>query len=342
MHPTPSQLVDSSGKVALGRFKDTVGNINGREAAYRTPMGAMAGRLQRHFHYKQFQYFGIISDELLVGCALADTAWLGLAFAYVYDVRTGELTEFTWRSPLASQLAMSPSPTAGCSRFQQGQVLIELGYEQQGDARRKTLSLSSPGLEIHAALNESAAFEPMSLCTRIGINGWAYANKVAAVPVSGSVTCGQRSWNLESLNASAHHDFSAGYMRRETFWNWACTSALVDGQRIGWNLSCGVNETSMTENCLWLDGHLIKVDHVRFDYDGDNLMNRWSMRSEDGIVELDFEPAGRHQERLDLKLFASNFNQIFGHFNGRLNIPGQTPIEIKRVNGFVEEQYSKW
>ena len=335
-------LVDDQGEVRFGRFADTLARINGRQARYCTPMGEPASRWQQHFHYKQFQYFGIISDELLVGCALADTAWLGLAFAYVFNVRTGELQEHTWRSPLARQLRMSESPVDGSSQFRNSAVEITLGYQPDGDRRRKTLSLQCADLEIEASLEESPAFQPMSLCTRIGINGWAYANKVAAVPVSGRVRTKNRQWDLAHLDACGHHDFSAGYMRRETFWNWACSSARVAGHRIGWNLSCGVNETSTTENCLWLDDQMIKVDLVHFEYDRRALMNRWRIHSEDGAVELEFEPLGRHREHLNLKLFASNFNQLFGRFRGQLKLPDGNCLQLDNVNGFVEEQYAKW
>ena len=64
-----ARLIDTRGQVAFGLFPGSVSDINGREADYRTPMGRPAGRLARHFHYKQFQYFGVISDDLLAGCA---------------------------------------------------------------------------------------------------------------------------------------------------------------------------------------------------------------------------------------------------------------------------------
>lgn len=75
--------------------------------------------------------------------------------------------------------------------------------------------------------------------------------------------------------------------------------------RVGLNLSCGVNETSFTENCYWLDGELLKVDSVRFDFDRDQPLRPWTIRSYDGQVELRFEAHGMHQERLNLGLLAS-------------------------------------
>lgn len=188
---------------------------------------------------------------------------------------------------------------------------------------------------------EAPAYEPMSLCTRIGINGWVYANKVAGVRVDGTLRTGAGEASLAAHNAFGHHDFSSGYMRRETFWNWACMSGEAGGMRLGLNLSCGVNETSFTENCLWLDDELIKVSTTVFDYDRDNLLNDWHIETGDGAVSLHFQPLGRHVERLNLGLFASNFNQLFGRFQGHVRRPDGTQLAVE-LYGFVEEQYAKW
>ena len=340
----PSQLVAQDGQVRLGLFPDTVARINGRDHDYRRPMGRPASRRARHFHYKQFQYFGLVSDDLLIGCALADTAYLGLAFFYVFEPASGRLREHTWRSPLGRALTMSDSPLEGESRFQQGEVSIRLGYRQTGEGERiKSLALSLPDLELQAALTERVGYRPMSLCTRTGVNGWTYANKVAGVDVSGTLREGRDERNLGALpGAGGHHDFSAGYMRRETFWNWACLSGRVGRHRLGLNLSCGVNETSVSENCLWLDGELIKVEGVRFDYRRDDLQAPWLVVSRCGRVDLTFTPMGRHRERLNLGLFASNFHQLFGRFDGELRPTDGAPLAVNGLHGFVEEQYAKW
>ncbi len=340
----PSQLVAPDGQVHLGLFPDTVAHVNGRDHDYRRPMGSPASRRARHFHYKQFQYFGLVSDELLIGCALADTAYLGLAFFYVFEPASGRLREYTWRSPRARALSMSATPLEGESRFEQNGVAIRLGYGQTGDGeRRKTLSVALKDLTLDAALVEPLDYRPMSLCTRTGVNGWTYANKVAGVDVSGTLRDEGGERDLGALpGAGGHHDFSAGYMRRETFWNWACLSGRLDGHRVGLNLSCGVNETSVNENCLWLDGELIKVEGTRFDYQRDDLQAPWRIRSRCGRVDLTFTPLGRHRERLNLGLFASNFHQLFGRFDGELRAADGAPLAVRGLHGFVEEQYAKW
>lgn len=338
----PDTLIDARGHARRGWFNASVPRINGRDHDYRTPMGRPAPAWQRHFHYKQFQYFGLVSDELLLGCALADTGWLGVAFFYWFEPATGELHEYSWRSPLARNPRLSDSPVEGLSLFEQKDVTIRMAYESRNSGLRKRLEVNLPELYLDAILDEPAGYQPMSLCTRTGVNGWTYANKVAGLPVHGVLRQNGRSRNLADLNAGGHHDFSAGYMRRRTFWNWACLSARSGEHWLGLNVSCGVNETSFTENCFWRDNEQIKVDLVDFVYDGDDLMQPWRIRSADGRVDLYFEPLNRHREKLNLALFASNFHQIFGRFTGILRDAQEREIRVDHLHGFVEEQYAQW
>ncbi|MFO8212182.1 DUF2804 domain-containing protein, partial [Pseudomonas aeruginosa] len=171
--------------------------------------------------------------------------------------------------------------------------------------------------------------------TPAAVNGWVYARKVAGVRCEGQVRSALGDFDLRAIDAFAHHDWSAGYMRRETFWNWACLSGEAQGRRVGLNLSCGVNETSFTENCFWLDGKLCKVDSVRFEFDRDRELGPWHIRSFDGQVDLTFEARGLHRERLNLGLLASNFKQIFGRFRGELRPHGRASLVIDDLWGFV-------
>lgn len=340
------QLV-TAGDIQSGPFARTPHRINGRDYDYRTPLGAAQGPWARHFHYKQFQYFGVLSDQVLAGCALAHTGYLGLAFVYVYDTASGRMTSETVRLPLAHGLHLSESPVNGDSLCTARGTEIRMAYREAADGSlEKSLRVrTARGIVIDAAVAETSAFQPLALCTRTGINGWTFANKVAGLPVSGRIVTPDAVYDLPALGACGHHDFSAGYMRRETFWNWACLSGRVrqpGGDRLlGLNLSCGVNETSFSENCLWIDGQLVPTGLARFDYDRRDTRRPWRIRTADHSVDLTFTPAGAHTERMNLLLFATDFKQLFGRFEGSVRIDGAF-VPVDGLWGFVEEQYAKW
>ena len=335
------RLIDAEGRPRFGIFDDAL-EVNVADYVHRTPMGGRAGRLASWMGYKRFQYFGVLSEELLFGCAVADFRHTAVAFVYVFEPGRGMHVEHTSRAPFGVGMRLSSSPVNGRSTFRLGRFEVDFGY---ADApRRKSIRLKLGNeLEVDAELDESEVdFEPMSICTRIGRNGWVYAHKVAGVPVRGSIRASGRTWDLEALDAFAHHDFSAGYMRRETFWNWACLSGRAkDGTQVGLNVSCGVNETSFSENCAWIDGKLEPLGLCHFEYDWDHPLRPWRITSADGALELDFQPEGQHEEQLRLGLVATDFKQIFGVFSGEVRLRDGRAVRVDGLRGFVEDQYAK-
>ncbi len=331
-----AQLIQH-GKPRFGIVAQPWTEINYRDYDLRTPTGRRVGRLGKILGYNHFQYFGIISAEVIAGCAMVNMRLGTVVFCYVFEPQTRRMVEWQFKDIGWLFSKTVNTPTAGESWFRRGKNAI--CYQNSDNPRRKRLRVELAGrLHIDAAFSESEpAFEPMCITTKTGATGWVYAQKVAGVRCTGRIECALGSYDLDGLQAFAHHDWSGGYMRRETFWNWACLSGQVNGTRIGLNLSCGVNETEFTENCYWLDGKLVKVDTVQFCYDRDNPDSEWSIRSFDGQIDLQFRPQGRHEEVQNFGLIASNFKQFFGEFRGRVGTH-----RVDGLFGFVEDQYAKW
>lgn len=175
------------------------------------------------------------------------------------------------------------------------------------------------GICIDVCFSEEVlSFQLMCLCMLIVVNGWVYVQKVVGVCCCGDVCSVFGDYDLQVLDVFVYYDWLVGYMCLEIFWNWVCLFGEVDGLWVGLNLLCGVNEISFIENCYWLDGELLKVDSVCFDFDCDQLLWFWIICLYDGQVELCFEVYGMYQEWLNFGLLVSNFKQIFGCFSGVL------------------------
>lgn len=336
------QLIQVNGQPHYGIFKTAPLQVNYRDFDFRSPMGRSLGALAKWRRFHQFQYFGLISDQLIGGCALANLSLAGIGFVYLFHPASGKMIERQFKLPLGFGSQFSQNPDDGICELRQGRNLLRL--ENCAASKQKHLWVElDDGTRIEASFSElEPAFQPMHVCTPTAVNGWVYAQKVAGVRCRGSVHSTLGDFDLSAIDAFAHHDWSAGYMRPETHWNWACLSGQAGAQRVGLNLSCGVNETSFTENCYWLDGELIKVDTARFDFDRRQPMQPWRISSADGQVQLTFESAGLHEERMNLGIMASNFKQIFGRFSGLLSPPERAPVRIDNLWGFVEDQYVKW
>ncbi|MEL0028119.1 MAG: DUF2804 family protein, partial [Perlucidibaca sp.] len=240
MHPADSLLHD--GTPLLGRFSDSLRHADGRQDIGRDAFGRPRSALARQLGYKQFQYFGGMSARFIFGCALVDLGYLNSVFVYVVDTTTGETFKRSLRRPGHRGMTLADNPVEGVSLFRAGDVEASQAY--RAEPREKSLRVQvGDDLLIEARMPE-AAFEPMSLCTRAGYQGWVYANKTAGLPLHGQLVWRGEQHDLAVLGAMGHHDFSCGYMRRETFWNWACLSGMSradDGREValGLNLSCG-------------------------------------------------------------------------------------------------------
>lgn len=341
----PHSLINSQGKVHMGRFANPVNEINFKDADYRTPLNQVAGQWRKHFHFKQFQYFGGISDKVIFGCAMADLRYLGVVFVYCYYPETRKMFNWSFKTPLSYGLKLSNRPDNGVSVYDLFGRKVVFNYQYNSSGERKIgidINLGKE-LQINAEMRIPRGFPLTTLCSQAGANGWTYTQKLAALPVQGELRHAHGHIDLGQNHCFGHHDLSAGYMRRETFWNWACFSAPSKKHKaMGLNLSWGVNETGYSENCFWLGDTLFALPQVQFRFDRDNDTSAWRIQSEDRSIDLTFKPEGLHQEKMNAWLLASHFRQLFGTFNGHVATPDGARHEIVNVYGFVEDQYSKW
>jgi len=340
---TKQYLVEATGDVRLGIFSQPVEEVNYRDYRLTDPFGRRAGKLKRYLGFNQFQFLGILSEELVFGCAIANLKYIGTAFLYLYQPHSRRLRQLDFRAPLAIGTRFDQRPEDGTASFKNRSARIMMTASKQPRRRQLMASLAC-GVSTDLAFDEEQpSVQPMIICTRAGATGWVFARKTAGFKVSGTISWEGETYDLGAVQAYGHNDWSAGYMRRRTFWNWGCLAGQTsDGRIIGMNVSCGVNETSFTENCFWLDGRLHKLDTVCFRYDRDNLESPWQLTSFDGHLKLDFHPEGKHQERINAWILASNFNQLFGRYHGWLETARGERINIDGMLGYVESHYAKW
>ncbi|MDK2777912.1 MAG: DUF2804 domain-containing protein [Pseudomonadota bacterium] len=335
------QLINAQGQPAFGIFPDGVEELNYLDYDLRSPMDRRRSKLARRLAFNQFQFISLISPELIVGIAIVDLKLVSNAFVYFYEPHSGRYEEFSFLQPLALKTRIDAKANNGSSVFSKGRNHFSIHASTTPGVRRVQVSLAA-GASIDATIDETTAYQPLALCTRAGYQGWVFTQKSAAQVCNGSIRWQQREYDLKAMNTLAAVDWSGGYMRRETFWNWGSLSCFLrDGRRLGFNLAAGVNETGYSENALWLDGRLIKVDMVDFQFDRYHPSHSWAMRSADGIIDLHFEPQGRRREKINALVIASNFSQYYGRYHGEIHLPGET-IRLEGEWGLAEDHYARW
>lgn len=327
-------LIDTNGQICFGFYPAPIDNLNYMDFRLQTAMGLTVPAVFKKLLFNQFNFIGISGPDLIIGMAIVDLKYVTNGFLYVYDRRSNILTE-TGRVAFPSEKAsIDSTPETPDSAFCHKKLSIRL--------KNGIIQASMENINIDVRLNLQQT-SPLRLCSKSGYNGWTYTQKTSPICLTGHISIGNRKIRLSSPQYMGLMDWTGGFMRRHTFWNWAATACtLPDGRPFGLNLSCGVNETSFTENAFWINGTMTKINLVNFIFDSKNLHKAWHILSNDKKVDLRFYPETHRSEKLNAWLIKSRFTQLLGVFEGVVITDDGERIELHQCPGWVEDHYSKW
>jgi hypothetical protein len=229
---------------------------------------------------------------------------------------------------------IAPQPAQGAAssfRFAGKQIT----YRHDSASNRYELKLRSGDFEIDAHW-QAAQAAPFLLAVGPVQGGAVHATqKSGGMPLQGEVRAGDRRFALDGGVAS--FDYSNGYLARETEWRWASAHSL----ELGFNLQAGYFGTQ--ENVLWLDGALIPLGAAHFQYHAQDPMRPWKIHTDDGLLELEFQPEGMRCEDKNLLIAASRYVQPIGRFNGWVKAgPDMPPRQVRDMVGVTEDHFSRW
>ncbi len=289
------------------------------------------------YRIKRWQYLGVCNDDLIFGIAVIRLGYICNLFAYLFDRRTARTSEYTILTPGGGAAIFEGTSSKGEILFESGKTTVRM----TSDSEILTVEGNIKGeLAIHLSFDTYR--EPLVCLTRVGLKGFNYTHKEAGLPVRGTIGHKGMSWDIRPEHSFGIRDYTLGFLARQTFWNWASGGGMdKEGNRIGFNLVQGVNETGYTENVFWVNGRPVKTGAVDFRYDDLDLLTPWHIESNDGRVRLKFLPAGKRSANIHAGLIVSKFHQPFGSFEGTLG-DGSQVWDLQNVSGFTEEHYAKW
>lgn len=289
------------------------------------------------FRIKRWQYLGVCSDEIIFGAAIVNLGYMTNMFTYIFDRRKGDIKQIEAILPSGKAGLFSGSSQNGAACFKSRNASLEFVNKPEN-----IHAIISAGGKLQAELNFLKSAEPLCCTTRVGLGGFNYTHKEAGIPAGGFISLDGKKWEISENESSGVMDYTFGYLARNTFWNWASGGGFdMSGNRFGFNLVQGVNETGFTENVFWINGRMVKTDVVDFKYNDRDLLKPWEIASNDGKVKLLFYPEGERAADINIGLIASRFHQPFGRFEGRLK-DGEESWELKNAAGFAEEHFAKW
>ncbi|MCP1289538.1 DUF2804 domain-containing protein [Chromobacterium sp. S0633] len=323
--PAPRQLVHERGIPAFGVYQGIIERLDWR-ALKTTPYQ----RLTRRLHHKRWQYAAIAHPAFFIGVAIVDVGWTGTAFAYLFDRKSGEVIAAASANGLPGLSTRIEDRAFGDAAFQAGRC--RLSFRRDGE--RLELAVDSPQLKLAAHIQLTDM--PPVLAVIAPANWLAHStHKSGGLRISGFADCQDRRYSLDGAVAAL--DYSNGLLARETRWRWASAHSL----ELGFNLQQGY--MGDTENAAWLRGKLIRLGPVRFDYQPEDPLLGWRMRSDNGLLDLSFAPEGARREDKNLLIAASRYVQPIGRFNGQIRDPDDGAVHVvDDLLGVTEDHLSRW
>lgn len=331
-----TSLINENGLIEFGVYETPPNLVNYLDFDLRNNMDNPVAQWRKKMRFNQFQFISATGEDFILGAAIVNLKWISNCFVYLYQPSTHTFKEYSWLQPFAFNTQTDELPMSGHWQFKKGSNLVAMSCENH--LRNLTIKIKNE-LVVNITLDEKQP--SLDVCCRAGYTGWVYTHKNAALSVKGNIIWQGENIDVNKLKGSV--DWSCGFMRRETFWNWASLSHTTqEGNVIGFNLAAGVNETSFTENNVWINGESIKLDRAEFAFNRDDRMQTWSIKSSDQRIQLTFTPMGERKEKINAGFIASNFTQVFGTFNGTVIDNTGNAIPIHNALGFCEDHFAKW
>ena len=138
-------------------------------------------------------------------------------------------------------------------------------------------------------------------------------------------------------------DWGRGVWTYDNTWFWGSGNCDLDGVPFGFNIGYGFGNTSAaTENVIFYDGKVHKLDDITFHIPADSYMKPWTFTSSDGRFEMDFVPILDRAAKIDFKVLVSDQHQVFGRMSGKAILDDGTVLEIKDVLCFAEKVHNRY
>lgn len=343
--PCPSTLCDAGGAPRYGTWEGALDVVR-----FDALKGAYApGPLERFTTHKKWLYGFVATREVATFFAVVDVNYSSNAFAMAVDLGTNEvLADAGFLGPPRPLTRVSDHPGPGLDvafRVPGARVTASRAFGDERFHVSTRLGMPRLGgrtLEADWSLLAAGAAPPLTVIAPVDGGIVNVTQKWAGLLGFGQLRAKGRTYTLDGGVGGLDSTF--GLLARRTAWRWAfACGRLEDGTPIGINLVEGFNEArdDVNENAVWLGRELIPVGRARFTWNRADVLDRWSVTTTDGALELEFRPIAVHREHRDLKLVVSRFSQPVGRWRGVFRHGGREH-RLLDLPGVAEDQDVTW
>jgi len=307
---------------------------------------------------KEWDYYLAISHKNQFGLAftLSDMGYIGFSSILFLDFKNKFYfpVDSLFFFPVGSLNLFNDSTVNGINKYEDKKLSINVTTNKiDENIIEKKIKFNSrfmqdyyknKGIEGQISLTFPENTDSICIATSWKENRRAfyYNQKINCMKVKGDFKIGNNYYQFDENTDLAVLDWGRGVWTYKNRWYWSSLSSYIDGKKFGWNFGYGFSDrTAASENALFYDGKIFKLDLVNFIYDNNDYMKSWKIIDNEGLVDLTFDPILDRNSRSDLIIIKSIQHQVFGLFNGKIILDGKE-IVIENLLGFAEDVYNAW
>lgn len=175
-----------------------------------------------------------------------------------------------------------------------------------------------------------------------------YSQKINDLDADGMFTVNDKIYTFDKDLTFASCLLARGVMPYNTKWviN-SLNTKTYEGNLVAFNLGKITGKgATINENVILYNGKIEKVGDIRFYIQKEgiktNYLGSWTFYSDDGKLELCFEPVLQVKHGVDLLFVKNRTRMVLGFYSGKLTLDNGTEVEIERSLGFSEKVSHKW
>ncbi|MGM0432226.1 MAG: DUF2804 domain-containing protein [Spirochaetota bacterium] len=302
---------------------------------------------------KEWDYYYICLPEegLFLTVTVSDLGYAGLIAVCLVNLVEHTYHQIDSFVPFTrGTLQLAPSSREGIVHYNDKKMGITISSQES----RRYMSITVPSFPTKAGflpltadltVEQHPNDESMNIATSWKENPKAfYLNeKVTCMAVKGTISLGNREISCRKETDTAGLDWGRGRWTYSNRWYWASASSHVDGLPFGLNLGYGFSDrTPASENALFYDHTIHKLDKVTWSYSTENYLEPWRFTDNEKRLNLSFEPVVDRHSDANFLLIRSKQHQVFGYYTGEAILDSGNVIHLERIPGFAEDVQNRW
>ena len=331
----PSRLLNKDGSLANPGWSRSI-----VQKYYRSQIKASK------FRIKEWDYYLVLNEDFACAFTVSDNGYMGLESVSLLDFKNDwQHTQSVVVPFPMGKFNMPYTSRAGNVEFHND--TLDIGFIKLEDKRiikcRFKNFYKGKTFECEIILREPK-MDSIVVATpwKEDKKAFYYNQKINCMPASGKAVFDGREFVFDPKTDFGTLDWGRGVWTYDNTWRWGSGNGYVNGKPFGFNIGYGFGNGIATENALFYDGVIHKLDKVYFHYDDDDYMKPWKFTSDNDRFQMDFVPVMDRYANLDYKIIVSKQHQVFGKMSGTAVLDDGTKVELENLMCFAEVVHNRY